>query len=246
MATPNIKEETGRLVELQDIDAKIFSLIKEKNDAPRQLEGLQKEFDAKKAQLKSLEENRQKTQLKQKEKEGELAVKEEAIKKAQGQLGQLKTNKEYQAKLSEIEGLKADKSANEEEILKFMDEGDALKSGCENEKRSLEGEEKKYLDKKNVIQARIKEIENGLADLEGKRKILAAGIDNKILAAYEHILRGKDGLAIVKVENNSCHGCFMHVPHQVVNEIKMHERLVMCESCSRILYLEEDVHLQEP
>jgi predicted nucleic acid-binding Zn-ribbon protein len=33
----------------------------------------------------------------------------------------------------------------------------------------------------------------------------------------------------------------MHVPHQVINEIKMHDRLIFCENCARILYLQEDV-----
>lgn len=205
------------------------------------LEGLESEFNTKKAKLKSLEEDRQKKQLKQKEKEGELGTKEENIKKSNSHLGQLKTNKDYQMKLAEIEALKADKSVIEEEILKLMDEIDTAKIEIEKEKSLLGTEEKVFAEKKNVITNRGKEIENSLKDLEGKRKILCDSVDKKILARYEHILHGKEGLAIVKVENNSCQGCFMHVPHQVINEIKMHENIITCEICARILYLEEDI-----
>jgi predicted nucleic acid-binding Zn-ribbon protein len=241
LATPNIKDELRKLVELQEIDKKIFAFKKEKTESPKILEDLQKDFDQKKAKLKSLEESKQKLLLKQKEKEGELAVKEENIKKSQSQLGQLKTNKDYQTKLTEIEGFKADKSIIEEEILKLMDEVDLIKQAVDTEKINVTNEEKNYNEKKNVLINRLKEIETSLAQFEGKRKILSATVDKKILGHYEHILYGKDGLALVMVKNNSCHGCFMHVPHQVINEIKMHEHLVICETCSRILYLEEDV-----
>jgi len=241
LSTLNIKEEIKKLVELQEIDKGIFALTKEKTDHPRLLGELAKEFDIKKANLKSLEETKQKLQLKQKEKEGDLASKEENIKKTQSQLGQLKTNKEYQAKLTEIESLKADKSLIEEETLKLMDNVDAMKIDVEKEKKSLETEEKSYNEKKGIAINRAKEVEILLSGLDGKRKILISGIDKKILARYEHILHGKDGLAIVKVDHNSCAGCFMHVPPQVENEIRMHENIITCESCARILYLQEDV-----
>lgn len=241
MSTPNIKEETRKLVELQEIDKKIFTLTREKGENPKILDALQKEFEAKKAQLKSLEENKQKLLLKQKEREGELGTKEENIKKSNSQLGQLKTNKDYQTKLAEIQSFKADKSIIEEEVLKMMDEIDTLKKDIESEKKNLESEEKVFNEKKAAVNNRTKEIDLSLKDLEGKRKILAGSVDKKIYDRYEYILRGKDGLALVKVANNSCQGCFMHVPPQVINEIKMHEHLITCEICARILYLEEDV-----
>ncbi len=241
MSTLNIKDEIKKLVELQEIDKGIFALTKEKADHPRLLEELASEFDAKKANLKSIEDAKQKLHLKQKDKEGELASKEEGIKKTQSQLGQLKTNKEYQAKLTEIESLKADMSLIEEEILKLMDDVDAMKSDIEKEKIALQADEKTYNEKKGAAANRIKEVELQLATFDGKRNILAGGIDKKILARYEHILHGKNGLAIVKAENNSCAGCFMHVPPQVENEIRMHENIITCESCARILYLQEDV-----
>ncbi|MEK7849880.1 MAG: C4-type zinc ribbon domain-containing protein [Candidatus Omnitrophota bacterium] len=241
MSTLNIKEEIKKLVELQEIDKEIFALSKEKTGHPRLLEELAREFDAKKASLKSLEETKQKLYLKQKEKEGELASKEENIKKTQNQLGQLKTNKEYQVKLTEIESLKADKSLIEEEILNLMDNVDTMKNDIEKEKKTLEADEKSYNEKKGIALNRAKEVETLLSGLDGKRRILISGVDKKILARYEHILHGKNGLAIVKVDNNSCAGCFMHVPPQVENEIRMHENIITCESCARILYLQEDL-----
>lgn len=236
----NIKEELGKLIELQKLDSQIYALNQQKARHPVLLEELQNEFEEKKKTFKTLEETRQKTLLLQKTKEGDLAGKEEGIKKAQAQLGALKTNKDYQAKLAEIESLKADKSVIEEEILKLMDDCEEIKKRVEEEKKVLETEERKFSEKKKALEEKTKEIEASIADISGKRKILAASVEKQVLRSYEHILQGRGGLALVQVKTNSCEGCHMRVPHQVINEIKMHDRLITCENCSRILYLEED------
>lgn len=240
MSKPNIKEELHKLVNLQKIDKKIFDLNREKGEQPKKLTELESSFEEKKTGLKKLEGDKQKAMLAQKEKEGELAVKEEGIKKSLSQLSQLKTNKEYQAKLTEIEGFKADKSLIEEDVLKLMDEIDVIKGAIENEKKSLLTDEKKFNDEKKIINDKTNEIENELARLNQERQVLSEQIDKKILKQYEHILYAKQGLALVEADDNSCQGCYMTIPHQVINEIKMHERLIICESCARILFLKED------
>jgi predicted nucleic acid-binding Zn-ribbon protein len=241
LATPNIKEDIKKLVELQGMDKKIFDAKRELAEAPKVIVALESDFESKKANLKAIEEKRQKLILFQKQKEGDLAAKEEGIKKAQGQLGLLKTNKDYQAKLAEIEGLKADKSLIEEEVLRTMDEIDGSKGPIEAEKTKLATEEKAFQEKKSQISHRTKDLEAQVNNLEGQRKVLSSSVDKKILERYEHILPAKEGVALVRVAHNSCQGCFMHVPHQVINEIQMHDRLIVCENCARILYLEEDV-----
>lgn len=240
MSKANIKDELHKLINLQKIDKKIFALNKEIANQPKISAELEQNFEEKKADLKSLESNKQKLQLSQKDKEGELALKEENIKKSHSQLSQLKTNKEYQAKLSEIDGFKADMSLIEESILKLMEEMDAAKKTIELEKQNLLDEEKKFTNEKNLIANKIKQINDELSTLLGERKILADSVDKNILKQYEHILHGKNGLALVKAKDNSCQGCYLKIPHQIINEIKMYERLITCVSCARILFLDED------
>jgi len=44
---------------------------------------------------------------------------------------------------------------------------------------------------------------------------------------------------MVKLVNGACQGCNMNVPPQVINEVKMKNELIICENCSRILYIIE-------
>lgn len=239
--TISIKEQLSGLVQLQDLDGKIYALAKQKERFPLEIAKSQKSFEDKKITLNGLEEKFKNLAVKRKEREGDLASKEENIKKLNTQLAGLKTNKEYHAMQSQIAGLKADNSLIEEDILKMMDEQDKGKVEIAAEKVCLSEEEKKFLEEKKKAEAGIKEIESAINDLAAKRGHILPSIDKRILPVYERILKGKEGLALVKVKDYSCQGCFMAVTPQVVNEIKMLDKIVICEACARMLYIEEDL-----
>lgn len=240
-----LKEQINRLNELQVVDTEIYALKDEKNKKPEEVKQLEALFEEKKNLLASLEKKQQDLLKERKGKELELATKEESIKKFQIQLYQLKTNKEYSAMIKEIEGQKADASLLEDEILETLDKIDKGKDNINKEKQNLSKEEEKLNIEKNKIQVRIKEIESRLAQLEAQRKNIIANIEPKILAQYERILNNRDGLAIVKVSNHACQGCNMSVPAQMINLIKMYERIISCEICQRILYLDEETENSE-
>lgn len=94
---------------------------------------------------------------------------------------------------------------------------------------------------KKETEDNIKIIEDRVKVLESQRKQASEGIGTGLLSRYERILRHKDGIAIVPVEDEgSCGGCHMNVTSQQVNTIRMHQEVIECEMCSRILYLEDD------
>lgn len=237
----SIKEQIRLLVSLQDIDARIYGFMKDKEQIPRDIAVLEKCFEDKKEALNKLEEKAKALAVKRKEKELVVASQEENIKKLNGQLFSLKTNKEYQAMLGQIAGLKTDNSVIEEDILKIMEEQDIVKQEALKEKTHLAEEEKKFQEEKKKVDVRLKELESYIGDLTAKGRQIIPAIDKRIYSTYERILTALHGLALVKVMDYTCQGCFMSVTPQVVNEIKMHDKIITCESCARILYIEEDL-----
>ena len=236
-----IKDQIKTLVELKVIDFEIYKHTKELEEKPVYVEVLKNKYEEKKVHFSELEDLYKKVQLERKEKELDLASKEGEIVKANAQLSQLKTNKEYQAKITEIANINSDKSLIEEKILLSFDKADSVKAEIEKEKEFLAQEEKKYLSEKKNVEDEIKVIRDKVNVLNSKRNQLTPGIDKNVLYRYEKILASREGLAIVPVDGDICGGCFMSVPAQVVNEIKMYKEIIYCETCSRILYLEEDI-----
>lgn len=223
------------------MDTQIYSIEKEKQNIPLRLKELDDVFAQKKESLTQLEKKGLDLQKQRKTQELELASKEEGAHKMQAQLYQLKTNKEYSAKLKEIEGAKADVSVYEDKILALLDETDKLKREIDKEKQYLTEETEKTKTEKQKLDVRSSEIEDRLSQSRIQRQQIHQEIDPQILAKYERVLVNRDYLAIVKVEDNACQGCFMKVSPQVINLIKMYENLVVCEVCQRILYIEDEV-----
>ncbi|MDD5115746.1 MAG: C4-type zinc ribbon domain-containing protein [Candidatus Omnitrophica bacterium] len=227
------------LVKLQELDSEIYALKGEKESKPLEIKVLEESFEAKKQNLVALEKKSLEIQAQRKEKELELASNGEAVKKLQGQLYSLKTNKEFQAMLQQIADTKADGSLIEEKILLSYEESDKVKVEIEQEKLKLKEEEKVFQEGRKKVDLRLKEIDERMNQLQAQRKEAASGIDPKLLAEYERILSSRAGLAIVAVVENSCGGCHMLVPPQVINLIKMYDHIVTCEVCNRIFYIAE-------
>ncbi|MDD5505280.1 MAG: C4-type zinc ribbon domain-containing protein [Candidatus Omnitrophica bacterium] len=239
MATIDLKSQIIGLVKLQELDSEIYALKNEKEAKPLEIKAIEESFEAKKQSLAFLEKESLELQKQRKEKELELATNAEAVKKLQSQLYSLKTNKEFQTMLQQIADAKADGSLIEEKILISFEDSDKIKAKIDQENLKLKAEEKVFLEEKKKVESRIKEIEERLGQLQSQRKQVTPGIDPKMLGEYERILSSRDGLAIVTVIDNSCGGCHMLVPPQVINLIKMYEHIVTCEVCNRIFYIAE-------
>ena len=151
MSAVSIKDQLVKLVELQNLDTQIYALKRERDGKPVKIKELEDSFNEKKKNLAELDERSKAVGLKRKEKDLELAKKEEEIKKFQAQLYQLKTNKDYSAMLRQIEQIKADGSVLEEEIIKGLDEVDKLKNSIAKEQEFLKQEEAALsLEKKKI------------------------------------------------------------------------------------------------
>jgi hypothetical protein len=241
-----LKDEIYKLVQLQEVDSEVYKLkTKKDTEIPRELDNLKNNFERRKKDFETFSEKLKQLQLKKKEKELDLATKEENVKKAQGQLFQLKSNKEYQAKLTEIASLKADVSLLEEDVIKILDEIETADKKAKEEKQALSEEEKKYNEATAQLKNQLTEIDAKTKTLEEKKSNLAKDIDKNILAKYEKLIKTRSGCAMASVNINTqnCGACNMRVTAQKINEIKMYDQLVLCESCVRILYLPEDLSL---
>ena len=234
--TTTVHEQLKILAELQKIDFQIYGLKKELDAHPALQKKAEEEFDRKKSSLKAAEIKLKEAQARQKEKENDLLSKEEKMKKLQSQLYQLKSNKEYSTMELEIKGLKADNSLLEEEILKMFDVVETAKAAVAAEKERLNSEEAKFKEGSDVLKREGVRIQTTVAEFDEKRKSYLPNIDPKLLAQYEKLLKSREGLALAPVKNHSCGGCHLGLPPQVINEIQMHDKLIFCESCARILF----------
>lgn len=172
-------------------------------------------------------------------KELDLRTREAEIEKLNVQLNTIKTNKEYSLIKLKIEGLKADNSLLEEEILDAIGKVDALKADTvriDSELAAIDAERTRITAE---VEKEMSGVRGKLALVKEARAKVAAGVRPDFLDKYERILKGKDDArALAVVRDQTCHGCDMSVTTHELTLIMKDTDLVLCRSCSRILYLE--------
>jgi predicted nucleic acid-binding Zn-ribbon protein len=77
------------------------------------------------------------------------------------------------------------------------------------------------------------------------RKKAEKNIDERYINAYSRVRTAyRNGVAVAKIERDSCSGCFAQVPPQRQIDIKQRRKITVCENCGRILIdaqLAEDI-----
>ena len=225
-----------QLKQLQLVDAQLFALRRQAQEKPRELEESRQKLAAQEARLKDADARVKLIQLAQKEKEGELASREANVRKLQGQLFQLKTNKEYSTMQHEIATLKADNSLIEEAILKYFDEIESANSGKHEEQKQTAALQEAFKVEEKRVQEELLGITQRISQLEAERKQLTPGVPIPALEIYERILVSRNGMALAPLAKESCGGCHRRLPPQVWNEVVINTKLVTCENCNRILF----------
>lgn len=232
-------DQIETLRKLQEIDAQLFRLRTEQQRQPLELEHAKQLVAEQQANAHAIEARLKVLQVEQKQKELELSTREAAVKKLQLQLFQVKTNKEYTAIQHEIDQAKADASVFEEDILKLMEAIDQTAREHQAQLAHVAQQEARWREEAARTAQALKAIGEQIAVLEQQRQTVVPLVKAPMLSVYERVLASREGLALVPLVHESCGGCHMVQPPQVVNEVHLKARLVTCENCNRILYLDD-------
>jgi predicted nucleic acid-binding Zn-ribbon protein len=188
-----------------------------------------KVVDTAKAQLDTARKN-------QRAREKDLEDNRVKRQKYEGQLYQVKTNKEYSAVLVEIEEVKQEKSRIEEDILALMETQERLASEVKEAEAAWKQREGEGKAEEATLAETLRGVETQLAMVRTERAGLASGLSQGVLADYDKIRRHR-GVAVAEVTKpNSCGGCRVTITPQRLQELRQQNALIHCESCGRYLY----------
>jgi predicted nucleic acid-binding Zn-ribbon protein len=235
-----LKEQLEVLWELQRIDLALKNIKEERDRYPKEMKKLDEKQNMEKERTKKEKEKIELLEKERKQKESHLNSEQDKIKRAEGKMFEVKTNKEYQALLSEIDAIKKACSKEEEEILQVLDEIDELK-------RNLAKREKEVVTTLEKIEAEKRELQEKMShdDLVWKgeierRELLSKQLESQLSKLYSILKEKRQGVGVVTVKKGTCQGCFVNVPPQMYIEVQKNNALIRCPNCNRILYWEGD------
>jgi predicted nucleic acid-binding Zn-ribbon protein len=225
---------------LQDVDLQLKAIESDKERYPLEMRNLDDKLASEKEMSAGKRERIELLEKERRQKEGDLELEQERIKRAQSKLYDVKTNKEYQALLTETETLREINSQREIEILEIMDEIDELKReyGIV-EKELWEMEERTRAEKKQIEES-LGRLDGALAGKKRKRTMIMKKLTPELIGLYQ-TLKEKRRTAVVPARFGACQGCNVKIPPQMFNEVQRSEAIIVCPSCNRILYWEDRI-----
>jgi predicted nucleic acid-binding Zn-ribbon protein len=236
-----VEEQLQLLVDLQKLDSSILSLRHKIDSMPSHIAAEQAPY---KEALKAYEATHQQHlshEKKKKDKEHRIEDLSEKIKKLRARSPEIKTNKEYQAHLKEIESVETEIRLAEDDVLALMEVIEIITKNAEAENTRLTAAKTQAEALNKEREKEIEIIEQELQTLKDKRHLLADTVERELYTRYMNLLKTGRGCAVAEVKKEVCQGCNMNVPPQLFVEIKTSGTLFQCPQCRRILFYTKPV-----
>lgn len=152
--------------------------------------------------------------------------------------GQVRNPKELEALQANVESMRRHKSALDDKGVEALVKAEELNQRFQEQSQQLASQEADWATKQQTIDEELNRRKKEYVQLKAMREQAVKNISPKMLEQYEYLRGRKNGIAVAKVEDDSCGACHMQIPVGVIGSARRSAELVSCTACGRILYAE--------
>jgi predicted nucleic acid-binding Zn-ribbon protein len=236
------------LVKLFRADQELRAAQENYESAARSVRILERKVKELTAQLSALQHSLREQQTKANMFDLDLRTRDAHIEKLRTQQQQAKTNKEYQAFLSEINVGKVDRNKVEDEAIKVMEGVERTQGEAKTIQGLLDEEQKKLTAVQAQLGGRLSELQVEIDRLRPARDAAYEAVPPRARQEFERLAERFEGEAMSALEKPDrrreeyvCGSCQMSLVVDVYNRLHSRDELVTCTSCGRMLYIPEDL-----
>ena len=233
-----MKSELEKLIELQKTDNNLRRLKKAIATAEERRASIEQEFEQHAFSIREIQAKRDAAQTARVDLEKQISENKTYLERANRNLKNAQNQKEYETAMREADALQKQISALETQALEKMteiEEVEKVLAERSEEISSLETNQQSALKEFDTEVARNRE---EFETESKKRHEVFVTLPPQMASIYNRLAqRSRDGIAVAVVVNGSCSACFMKLRPQMQVELKTSDRIMTCESCTRILYI---------
>lgn len=233
------------VVRLQNIDNRIGETRQEIAQLPKHIAEIETALHSHQRQLEADEAALAGNEKERRALEGKVQESEQKISRLKNQMLEAKTNEQYRAFQHEISFCEDEIRKSEDRILDLMSESEPLEENVQKAKDALAEEKKQVEAEKEEARKRTEADKAELEKLLAERKELAAKLNKRIYSTYERTRKRYHGYAIAEVVDGTCSACHIALRPQFFQDLRKGKDLMLCESCSRLLYYNAPIDVTE-
>lgn len=236
MIVSSVKKELKDLVVLQQYENDIRRIEKQLSEVDDRVNTLNSELTEYEDKVERNRQLMHELKKQYRSDESEVQMIESKIVKSQEKLRAVKTNKEYQSTLKEIDDLKAKASQIEDRMLEVLDQIEYAESEGQEDRADLAEVKVQVEEKQKQIRSQSEQQQDILSIRLQERDVVLGGLDFNTKEHYNRVKRQGRGIAIAAVVDAVCQVCRMNIPRQLFNDLMRMDTMLMCPNCQRIIY----------
>ena len=231
-----VEDKLRALYELQQVDSKIDNLRTLAGELPQEVKDVADEVEGLKTRLTNIENDIKECETQISDHRVRTENANASISRYKEQQNTVRNNREFDNLNKEIEYQELEIEASQRKIKHFSAE---LEERLQDKAATTKNIEERTVDlnqKRSELDQILAETKAETEALMLKANDISKKIDERLLTAFNRIRKNAhNGLAVVKVERDSCGGCHAKIPAQRQLDIRTRKKIIVCEFCGRIL-----------
>lgn len=231
-----VEQKLKALYNLQTVDSEIDKLKSMRGELPLEVADLEDEVAGMETRLDHLNKDVIELDSQISSTKSNIKDAQALIKKYEGQLTNVKNNREYDALNKEVELQNLEIQASEKRIKDHQGEVKYKNELIAKLAEDIEGRKVDLVNKQKELDTIVEDTEKEEKELNKLRLKASGVIEERLMSAYLRIRNNVvNGIGVAKIDRDSCSGCFASIPPQRQIDIKQRKKIIVCESCGRIL-----------
>lgn len=225
-----------RLWELQQAMSELGERERQLSEKPEPFATTDREFGEAMTAIEALKTRKDELDAKRREVERTLAEEQEVLQKYESQLMQVKNQIQYAAAWKEIDVARKKVKENEDQLLELMGQIEAIDTELAERDTAMAPLKERHDTEYAEWQGSL----GGIRELVDKAREAIAEIEkeipDKLRREFHKLFDRRQGIAVSVIENDACSACRFRIRPAVAQQVRRGE-IIMCDSCSRIIYL---------
>ena len=227
-----VEDKLKYLYELQQVDTKIDNLRTLAGELPQEVKDMADEVEGLKTRLTNIENDIKECETQISDHRVRTENANASISRYKEQQNSVRNNREFDNLNKEIEY----QESSQRKIKHFSAELEARIADKAKTTKDIEERTVDLNQKRSELDQILSETKAETEALVLKAGELEKKLDERLLTGFKRIRKNaRNGLAVVKIERDSCGGCHAKIPAQQQLDIRTRKKIIVCEFCGRIL-----------